>query len=211
MFVVRLICRNDAQVLIKNQERRHFLQNGVGIVARLLGLLLAALERINAHQHQHRAVDLVVERHVGAYPQRIPAALIVAHLALALADAVDDIANEWLERVGQCIGQVARLLFVGFAGPALNQIVADAAQRAADVGGEKIENLLCRKREAANRQVASEQQNRRVNIDLKIVQIAVQPVQFDIAVGHLFIDGRQLFVGRLEFFFRRFELFIDAL
>jgi|SoiMetStandDraft_5_1073268.scaffolds.fasta_scaffold161949_1 hypothetical protein len=35
----------------------------------LLPHLLAALERVHVDQHQHRAVDPVVERAIGPYPQ----------------------------------------------------------------------------------------------------------------------------------------------
>ena len=74
----------DAQVGVEHEQRfAHGLDDVLGVIARGGDGLLAALEIVDVHQHQHRAVHLVVERQVGAHAQGIPAAVFVPHLALA--------------------------------------------------------------------------------------------------------------------------------
>ena len=76
----------DAQFVIEHQQRlAHGLDRVLGVIACGGGGLLGALLRVDVHQHQHRAVHLVVEGHVGAHAQGIPAAAFVAHLAFLLA------------------------------------------------------------------------------------------------------------------------------
>ena len=48
MFVEGLVRRFHTQVLVENQQRRDRLDNGVGIIARLLKFLLGVFERFGA-------------------------------------------------------------------------------------------------------------------------------------------------------------------
>lgn len=78
------------QSFIQDEQRRHRLDHRLGEVVRLLGLLFGPFERVNVNQHQHRAVDRVVQRQIGAGSQQEPAARLVLHLALSRAGAVND-------------------------------------------------------------------------------------------------------------------------
>ena len=45
----------------------------------------------------------------------------------------------------------------------------------------------------------------------RLLKIGIEAAELDVAIGHLLVDGRQLFVGRLQLFLGRFQFFIDAL
>ena len=93
--VERLVGGVDAQVGIENQQRiAHGADDRFGIVARGGDRQFAALQVVDVDEHQHRAVDLVVERQVRAHAQGKPAAVLVLHLALARAHGVDDLGDE---------------------------------------------------------------------------------------------------------------------
>ena len=91
------------------------------------------------------------------------------------------------------------------------EIVPDAANGAPYIGGNEVEDLARGRREAANHQITRQQQNGRVNADLHITEIGVEPVQFTVPADHFIIDRGQLFVGGLQFFFRSLQLLVDTL
>ena len=71
------------QLAIQHQQRLgHGLDDGVGVVRRVLQPVVGALRVVDVEEDQHRAGDLVVGRFVRAHLQAMPAPLPVAQLAL---------------------------------------------------------------------------------------------------------------------------------
>src|SRR5437867_4709438 len=178
-LIVPLVGVLDAQVGVEDQQRvAHGLDDVGRVIARGGHGLLSALERVDVYEHQHRAVNLVVEGQVGARAQGIAAARFVPHFALALADGVNDFFEQGFE-----VGQI--------------EIVPDVGQGAAHVGVHEVEQIGGGRREAADGQVACEYQDGQVDAGVEIVQVRIGTAEFGVVVGHLVIEGGQLFVGGL--------------
>ncbi len=91
------------------------------------------------------------------------------------------------------------------------QVRFDVAHRPAHVGRDQVEDLLRRRREAANPQVAADHDDRDIHADQQIDQVVVHPRQLGIAVPQLVVDRDQLFVSGLRLFLGHLQLFVGAL
>ena len=87
----------------------------------------------------------------------------------------------------------------------------DTLNGAPDIRSREVEDLCCSWSEAANDEIARQQQNGRVNADLHIIEIGVSPVQLTVPADHFIVDGGQLFVRGLQFLLGGFQLLIDTL
>src|SRR5439155_17815625 len=191
--VERLVGRIDVQVGAQNNQWvAHGANDSFGERPRFADGPLGPFERVDIHQQQHGAVNLVVEAQVGPHAQRIPAPVFVPHLALGLAPGVNDSGNEFRQ-----VGQV--------------EVVSQGPERTPRVGGEKVELLLRLRGEAADGQVTSEQHDGQVSGALEVHQVAVELVEHQVPLGHFLVYGDQLFVGGLQLFLRGFQFFVDAL
>src|SRR5262249_36084947 len=73
----------------------------------------------------------------------------------------------------------------------------DVAERPADVGGQQAHDLLGRRGEAADAQVAADHDDGDVHASHQVGQGVVDMGQLEVAVLQLFVDRSQLFVRRL--------------
>ena len=127
-------------------------ENRFGVIARRRDFLLAPFERVNVRQHEHHAINLIIQSQIGADAQGIPAAFLVLHLQFTLADGVDDFLQQLFE-----VGQI--------------EIVPDVAQGTAHDTGKQVEQFSGQRGETADGQVAREQQDGHVDAGVKIVQV----------------------------------------
>ena len=189
----RFASRDHAQIGAQHQHRiARRADDRLGVIARLSDFALRLFEIGDIDQHQHRAVDLVLERQVRTHAQGIRAPPFVAHLVLPFARAVDHFGHEALE-----VGQI--------------EIMPHVAEGPPDVAGEEVELFFRLRSETTDGQVAPEEHDREMGGGLEIEQVAVETVQLSVAIGHLLVHGRQLFVGRLKLFLRGLQLFVGAL
>ena len=180
--VERAVGAFDAQVLVEHQQRlAHRVDGALGDFVGHDGGRLGALEGVDVEQHQHRAVDPVVEREVGAHAQRVPAAGAVANVALLLAHRSDHLGRQGLqvERLRSPLGRCRRRLS--------DEAVPHMAERPPDVGGEQVELLFGLRAEAPDRQVAPGQHDGEPGRALQVDEVAVDPVELDVAAGHLLV------------------------
>ena len=77
-----------------NQRVTRGANGGFGVVAGGFGFPLGAFEVVDVHQHQHRAVNLVIRGHVRPRTQNVPSAVLVSDFTLTHAHRVDDVAEE---------------------------------------------------------------------------------------------------------------------
>ena len=156
------------------------------------GDLFAALQGVDVHQHQHRAVDLLVQRDVRLHAQRHPAPVAGAGLALGRPHLLDDFGDEGLE-----VGEF--------------DLVPHVADRPADIGFVQVEQPRGVVAETAHPQIAPQHHDDEPGRGLHVHEVAAHPGQFGVAVRHLLVDRGQLFVRRLELFLRGLELLVQAL
>ena len=161
--------------------------------------MLTALERVDVHHHNQRAIHLVVEGPVGTHAQRVPASAFVAHLEFLLAHAGDDFSAEAF--------QVER----GFRGVTENEVVLYVPDRPSDVGDQQVELLFRMWAETADVQVGPKQHDGDLGRGLEVEQVAVEAVELDVPIRQLVVHGGQLFVGRLQLFVGRLQLFLGGL
>ena len=150
------------------------------------------LDLVDIEQGQDRAVDAVVGGLVGAHVHGIPAAGLVAHLALRRRHGLDHPDEHGLQ-----VGNVDLELQVGD-GPS-------------DVAGDDVEDLFGARRKAPDAQVAPDDDEGHVDAVEQVGQVVVDKAQLGVAALQLIVDGDELLVGRLQLLLGRLELFVDAL
>jgi len=183
----------QAQVRAEHHQRiRHRANDRLRMFVLLPDEPFRSLQVVDIHQHQHRAIHLVVDGQIGADAHRIPATVPPHHFALTLPHVGNDLEDEGVQ-----IRQI--------------EIVPDAPEGPAHVAGLEAELFLGLQAEAADRQVAPEQHDDKFGRGLEVGEIAVEPVEFNVPTNHLLVDGREFFVGGLEFLLRRFQFLIEAL
>ena len=82
---------------------------------------------------------------------------------------------------------------------------------ASHVGCQQVELFFGLGAKAPDRQIASQQHDGEARRSLNVDEVAVEPAEFEIAAGHLLVDGCEFFVCRLKLFFRCLQLLVDAL
>ena len=126
----------------------------LGVGSRLLRFADEVLERVDVDERQDGAVDLVVGGLVGADLHPIPAPVAVLDLRLLHHHRVDDLGDLPIE-----IGDV--------------DVGLDVVERAADVGGDDVQDAARLGREAADAAFAIEDDDRDVDGGEQVQQVAV--------------------------------------
>ncbi len=91
------------------------------------------------------------------------------------------------------------------------EVGPDVAQRPVDVGGEQVHQPRGRGGEPPQAQVRAQQDHRDMQAAEQVDQVVAEQAQLPVAVLQLLVEGRQLFVARLELFLGGLELLVEAL
>src|SRR5205085_1001014 len=121
------------------------------------------LTGIQIQHDDHNSVDLVLDRSIRTYPQRIPFSTIVFHLSFVNFKGIDDLGN-------------------GFPEVLDFQIRFDIGDRPANVGWNEVHDLLRHGRETPDTEVITEHDDRYIHAAEQIVQVIVQYGKFIIPV-----------------------------
>jgi hypothetical protein len=121
-----------------------------------------------------------------------PAAVLVAYLELAGPDVLDRVVEQPME-----IRHVDRQV--------------EIAERSADVGVDQVQDRLRARREAADAQVAPEEDDRDQDAVDQVREVVAVLGQLEVAGLELLIDRVELLVARLDLLLRGLELLVDAL
>ena len=184
--VERNVGRLHPQVVVQNEKRLAHRRHDA------LCVLLGAFEQVHVDQHQDHAVDLVLQRPVGAQAQGVPAPVLAPDVAFLIAERFHHLRQERLQ-VGEIEGEL------------------DGADRPAQVGGDQMEQFFRRRREPPDSHVRPEHDDGHLDAVEQVEEVVVEAVELRVAVVQLVVDGRQLFVAGLDFLLGGFQFFVDAL
>ncbi len=166
--------------------------DGLGVVARAVDLLETSFEEVDVEEREDRALDPIVHRAIRARPQQIPVAFAVLDLALAADGGVDDLPGD--------VGEIRH-----------RQVGLDVPDRASDVRGNQVQQLLRLGRVSAQPSVGPQHDDRDARPLQGVLKVVVEVRQLRVPVLELLVDGRQLLVGRLELLLRGLELLVGRL
>ncbi len=151
------------------------------------------LSAVDVDEHQHRAVDPVLERPVGPEAQRVPVPVAVLHLELLARATVSMTSASSCSRSGTSM--LSLMSLIGrptSAGIRLSSFSATGVKRRMRRSAPSITIAICD---------AGEQ----------VHEVVVAAAQLEVAVLELLVDGGQLLVARLDLLLRGLELLVDAL
>ena len=184
--IERLTRGHHAQPRVQHQERLPHRGHDA------LGIFAGTPQRVDVDQHDHRAVDLVLQGLVGPDAQRVPPPSLVLNFVFPDAGRVEHLGQQRLQ--------------VGDA-----EVEPDVRDRPADVGGDQVEDLFRHRREAPDAQVLPDDDDGRLDAAEEVEQVVVEQAQLRVAVLQLVVDRGQLFVARLDLLLGGLQLFVEAL
>ena len=130
---------------------------------RLLEPHVAPLQGVDVQEGQPRRLDPVVRGDVGPDPQRVPPPLAVLGLVLPGRDGIDHLGH-----------QARQVVHV--------EVRAEVAERPADVAADQVQDLLGRRGEPPDPQLAIDHHDRQAHALDEVGEIVVEPAELDIAV-----------------------------
>ena len=151
-----------------------------------------ALHLMDVHEHDDRAINLVLRGAVRADTQQVPTALLAAHFAFLQLHRLDYFCDEIFE-----LGQFDRSL--------------DVTDRPSRIRRQQIQKFGGGRRKAPDAHIDAQDNHRHIGAAEEIGKVVGEAAELDVAVLQLLVDRRQLFIDGLQLFLRRFELFVSAL
>jgi hypothetical protein len=185
--------RPDTEVGIENKQRlRDRLDDRMGIKALFIDRIRCLLAFGDVGERQDGAGDAIVLRAVGKQTPQVPLSLIAPDFGLDAGE---------LHQHGPGVAQQVRI----------GKPWGETPERPTDDRRHEVQQVLAGRREPFDLVVAVEKERCSLRPGQQIGLVVRDLLQFPDLVLELIVDGVKLLVVRLEFLFRRFQLFIGGL
>ena len=178
-----------AELLVQDEDRLgHGLDDGIREIALFGGLDLGGLLRMDVHEREHRTVDLVLDGAIRLDLEEMPASVAALDLELPRRGVVDE------------FREVRDL-----------DVRTDVLDRAPDVGGDQVQQLLRRRREAPDPSLVAQHDDRDLDAVEQVHEVVVDADELRVPVLQLLVQRRELLVRGLELLLGGVELLVGGL